>query len=187
VRTSLHRYLATKLAGAGAPLERVAAQLMLGASTGDSEAAALLRRAAGEAAASSPAIAAALLSRAVDLAGDAAPQRRELLADLVRPLLWTGQAAQAEQVCREGLALRPPAAEEPLFWLGLADALLLQGRFADARATGQDAMDRTALTEPDRLCTSRRCRRCRVCTWAIRRELSWPRGSSRPAPPQDPR
>jgi DNA-binding CsgD family transcriptional regulator len=151
VRTSLHRYLATRLAAAGAPLERVAAQLMLGATTGDSEAAVLLRRAAAEAAASSPAIAAALLGRAVDLVGDAAPQRRELLADLVRPLLWTGQAARAEQVCVEGLALHPPAAEEPLFWLGRADALLLQGRFADARAIGQDAMDRLALNEPDRL------------------------------------
>ena len=155
VRTSLHRYLATRLAETGAPLERVAAQLMLGASTGDStgdsEAAALLRRAAAEAAASSPAIAAALLGRAVDLAGDAAPLRRELLADLVRPLLWTGQAARAEQVCAEGLALHPTAAEEPLFWLGRADALLLQGRFADARAIGQDAMERTALTESDRL------------------------------------
>jgi DNA-binding CsgD family transcriptional regulator len=151
VRVSLHRYLATRLAETGAGLERVAAQLMLGVGAGDHEAVALLRRAAAEAAASSPAIAAGLLGRAVDLAGVAVPLRQELLAELVRPLLWTGQAARAGQVCAEGLAMRPATPEEPLFWLGLADALLLQGRFADARAVCRDATGRAVLDEPDRL------------------------------------
>lgn len=151
VRTTLHRYLAAKLAEAGAGMERVAAQLMLGARPGDIDAVALLRRAAAEAATASPAIAAELLSRAVDLAGETDPLRQQLLPDLVRPLLWTGQAARAEQVCADGLAARSLTAEEPLFWLGLADALLLQGRFADARVACQDAMSCTALAEPDRL------------------------------------
>jgi DNA-binding CsgD family transcriptional regulator len=149
VRTSLHRYLATRLAEAGAGWERVAAHLMLGAGPGDTEAVALLRRAAGEAAASSPAIAVELLGRALDLAGEADPVRLELLAELVRPLLWTGQAARAEQVCAEGL--QAPGADEALFWLGLADARLLQGRFADARTTCQDAMDCPVLEEADRM------------------------------------
>ena len=161
VRTSLHRHLAGKLAERGARWERVAAHLMLGGEPGDTEAVALLRQAAREAAGSSPAIAAQLLGRALELAeaepvgprsaDGAAALRRGLLAELVRPLLWTGQAARAEQVCAEGLQARPPAADEPLFWLGLANARLLQGRFADARGTCQDAMACQALAESDRV------------------------------------
>ena len=152
VRMSLHRYLASQLADSGAALDRVAAQLILGAAPGDMEAVGWLRRAGVEASASSPAIAAALLSRALELAGESSPLHEELLADLVRPLLWTGQVGRLEQVCEEGLRANAATGEEPLFWLGLADARLMQGRFHDARETCQEALvECAALDESDRL------------------------------------
>jgi DNA-binding CsgD family transcriptional regulator len=152
VRMGLHRYLASRLAESGAASERVAAQLMLGAAPGDTEAVAWLRRAGVEASASSPAIAAQVLWQALELGGESSPVRGGLLADLVRPLLWTGQAARAERVCEEGLRAATAGGEEPLFWLGLADARLLQGRFGDAQEACRDALANCAgLDESDRL------------------------------------
>ncbi|MBV9809727.1 MAG: AAA family ATPase [Solirubrobacterales bacterium] len=151
VRMSLHRYLASRLFESGAGLERVGAQLILGAAPGDMEAVGWLRRAGREASASSPAIAAQLLWRALELAGEAGSVRLGLLGDIVRPLLWTGQAARAEQVCAEGVTA-PDASEAPVFWLGLADSRLLQGRFRDARETcGQALVGCAHLDASDRL------------------------------------
>jgi DNA-binding CsgD family transcriptional regulator len=150
VRMGLHRELASRLAETGAPVERVAAQLMLGATAGDMEAVGWLRRAAAEVAASSPAVAAELLSRALDLSGERARLRGELLGELVRPLLWTAQAARAERVCEEGLALEHGEGE-PLFRLGLATARLLQGRFLDARESCREGADWVRLDQADRL------------------------------------
>ncbi len=151
VRKSLHRHLASGLAGAGAGAERVAAQVMLGADPGDEEAISWLRRAAGEAAATAPGIAAELLGRARILAEGSPGLRREVLGELARPLLWTGQAGAAEEVCAEGLGIPGPGSGEALFWLGLADARLLQGRFAEAQATCEQAMPRPCLEDSDRL------------------------------------
>jgi DNA-binding CsgD family transcriptional regulator len=151
VRKALHRHLASGLAEAGAGAERVAAQVMLGADPGDEEAISWLRRAAGEAAATAPGIAAELLGRALVLAAGSPGLRREILGELVRPLLWTGQARAAEEMCAEGLGIPGPGSGEALFWLGLADARLLQGRFAEARATCGEAMTRPCLEDSDRL------------------------------------
>jgi DNA-binding CsgD family transcriptional regulator len=151
VSRGLHRHLAAQLDAAGAGVERVAAQVMLGAEPGDAEAVGWLRRAAGEALASGPAIAADLLTRALELADEAFPERGELLAEAVRPLLWSGRAADAERVCSEGLAGAPGDEDEPLFRLGLADARLLQGRFQDARATCDEGLEGATLEEADRL------------------------------------
>jgi DNA-binding CsgD family transcriptional regulator len=136
-------------------LERVAAQLVLGATPGDMEAVEWLRKAGLEATASSPAMAAQLLWQALELAGEASPVRGGLLAELVRPLLWTGQATRAEQVCADGIRARDSADDQPLFWLGLADARLLQGRFHDARETCREALAAGAgLNESDLLSVS---------------------------------
>jgi DNA-binding NarL/FixJ family response regulator len=151
VRKALHRHLASGLAAAGAGAERVAAQVMLGADPGDQEAVSWLRRAAGEAAATAPGIAAELLGRALVLAEGFPALRREILGDLVRPLLWAGQARAAEEICAEGLGLPDPGPAEALFWAGLADARLLQGRFAEALATCGEAMHRPCLEAADRL------------------------------------
>ena len=151
IRRGLHRDLASRLAASGSGLERVAAHLMLGADRGDVEAIGWLRRAAGEIGASSPAIAAELLGRALELTEGTSQRRVDILAELVRPLLWTGQAARAVEVCSEGLAAEPPIDEAPLFWLGLATAQIVQGRFSDARATSDQALGCEGLTESDRL------------------------------------
>jgi DNA-binding CsgD family transcriptional regulator len=152
VRMSLHRSLASRLMDAGSGLQRAAAQLLLGAAPGDLEAVQWLRQAGRENAARSPAIAAELLWQAFELGGESSPVRVELLGELVRPLLWTGQAARAEQVCTEGLRTRTLGGDEPLFWLGLADAQLLQGRLRDARDTCREALlGQGRLDESDRL------------------------------------
>ena len=151
IRRGLHRDLASRLAASGAGLERVAAHLMLGADRGDVEATGWLRRAAAEIGASSPAIAAELLLRALELTEGTPRRRAEVLPELVRPLLWTGQAARAAAVCAEGLAAGPTAGEAPLFWLGLATAQIVQGRFSEALATSDEALGCEGLTESDRL------------------------------------
>jgi ATP/maltotriose-dependent transcriptional regulator MalT len=140
VRYGLHRHLAARLAAAGAGAERVAAQLMLGAEPGDAEAIQWLQRAAGEAA-GSPAIAAELLERALELAAGRVELGRQVVSELVRPLLWTGQASRAAEVCAQALAAEPNLADQPLLWLGLADARLLQGRLDDARRICIQARD----------------------------------------------
>lgn len=150
VRKSLQRELASRLSEAGASPDRVAAQLMPSADPGDAEAIRWLRLAGSDAAAS-PAIAAELLGRALELAGEGTPLRRALLADLVRPLLWSAQSARVEEVCVEGLAAGPAAGDEPLFWLGLANARLLQGRFEEARQTCREAPASVRLDDLDRL------------------------------------
>lgn len=154
VRRSLHRHLAAQLDAVGAGVERVAAQVMLGAGPGDTEAICWLRQAASESLDSGPAIAADLLTRALELAGETFPRRGELLAEAVRPLLWSGRAADAERVCAEGLAgttAVPGDQDEALFLLGLADAQLLQGRYQEGRATCSKGLERANLEEADRL------------------------------------
>jgi DNA-binding NarL/FixJ family response regulator len=151
VRRGLHRHLASRLAESGTSPVQVAAQLMLGAERGDVEAIGWLRRAAGEAAAASPVIAIELLERALELAGEKSPVRVEVLGELVRPLLWTGRAARAERVCVGGLEARVSGDAEALFWVGLVTARLLQGRFVEAQASGEQAVGCEGLTESDRL------------------------------------
>jgi predicted ATPase len=69
MRQGLHRDAGLELAGAGAPPERVAEQLVRGASPGDARAVAWLQRAARQAAPRAPAVAVELLGRALELAG----------------------------------------------------------------------------------------------------------------------
>jgi DNA-binding CsgD family transcriptional regulator len=151
VRRALHRELAAQLNAAGATIDQIAAHLMLGAQAGDGEAIADLRRAAAEVLASSPATAADLLWRALALAAELPGARMAVLVDLVRPLIWTGQAERAEQVCGEALAGDPPAGEEPLFWMGLVNSRILQGRPSQAREAIARALDCATLTDSDRL------------------------------------
>ena len=148
-RRARHRFLASRLAESGAGWGRVAAQVMLGADPGDAEAIGWLRTAARQVGASSPAIAAELLSRALELAEDPGRARMGLLVDLVRPLLWTGQAARAERVCTEALEAGPKDGEAPLFWMGLVISLILQGHFAWARETTDRAAVCDGMTESD--------------------------------------
>src|SRR5205085_3549049 len=75
LRSALHRDIGRMLAAHGADAARVATQLGLGGPEARAEAVAWLRRAAADAGGASPAEAADLLDRALDLAGPAHPDR----------------------------------------------------------------------------------------------------------------
>ena len=108
-RLALHREAAAALEAAGAPLTQVASHLILGAVVGDVRAAASLRRAGGDVAPRSPAIAAELLRRAVSLLPDDDPERDAMQTELVEALLGAGENVQAGALASELLAhpLRP--------------------------------------------------------------------------------
>ena len=92
----------------------MAEQLARGATPGDPEAVGWLVRAAREAAARSPAVAAELLGRASSLAGPADPGRDRLAVERAGALLQAGAIDEAAALCRALLALHRddlPAAE----------------------------------------------------------------------------
>ena len=94
VRRGLHREAGQRLARTGAPALQVAEQLARGAGQGDAEAIGWLTRAAREAAARSPDIAASLLERAAGLDGvQADPGRDRLLAERASSLMVSGRIA----------------------------------------------------------------------------------------------
>ena len=130
VRRALHARAGRALADAGRPAGLVAAQLSLGAASGDEHAVAWLKRAAREAAALDPASAADLLNRALELTADET-ERRALAPELVAALVWAGRLVDAESVALRALEDVPGAARRPLL-LGLARSLLLQSRWSEA-------------------------------------------------------
>ncbi len=151
VRTALHRDVATVLADRRLPASRVAAHLLQSAQPGDVEAVQWLRRAAREAAPRAPAVAADLLAAALDLTAPDDPVTvRDILAELVPPLMWTGRGAAVEAVCRQALAAGHSHDREGLFRFGLARALFIQGRLAEARAAFEDAAQSPGVDAADR-------------------------------------
>jgi tetratricopeptide (TPR) repeat protein len=132
MRVGLHREAGRRLAASGAPALRVAEHLAHGAGVGDAEAVAWLTRAAREAAPRSPAVAADLLARAVELADPADPGRDRLLAERAGALLWSGRLPDAEAICRSLLdRAHDPSVEAPARLL-LARTLAAQGRIRDS-------------------------------------------------------
>ncbi len=112
-RVALHRDAADALAAVGAPFEKVASQLVLGAVPPDVEAAAALRRAAAEAAPRAPGVAVDLLRRAAELLPADDPGRDGMLAALAECLVRIGhtdavltnpQASLADQARALGLS-----------------------------------------------------------------------------------
>jgi DNA-binding CsgD family transcriptional regulator/tetratricopeptide (TPR) repeat protein len=151
VRKGLHLDAARALAGAGAPPERVAEQLLRGASPGDTQAVAWLRRAARQAAPRAPAVAVELLGRALDLAGPAQPARDELLAEQAVSLMWAGRLADAEGVCRAVLAGTHDADTAATLRLCLAQTLLGRGRIEKALEEMDPAAASQQLPDAERV------------------------------------
>ena len=106
IRRGLHREAGQRLARAGAPSLQVAEQLARGAGQGDTEAISWLTRAAREAAARSPDVAADLMGRAAGLMPAADPGRDRLLAEQAGSLMLAGPDPRRPG----GL---PPAARPP--------------------------------------------------------------------------
>ncbi len=132
VRRGLHREAGQRLARAGAAPLQVAEHLARGAATGDAEAIDWLTRAAREAAARSPHIAADLIGRAVELMSPADPGRDTLLAERANDLMWAGRIPDALVVCRSLLDRQHDPAVDGQVRICLGHALLAQGRVRDA-------------------------------------------------------
>ncbi|WP_107074281.1 LuxR family transcriptional regulator [Micromonospora sp. MH33] len=144
LRAALHRQAARALAGAGAPVERVAEQLLAGPAAADEwmvdwvarEAAALTYRA--------PRVAVELLTR-VRGAVDDDPRRERLDADLTVALSQLGDNEQVERLARPVLAFsRDPVVAARVAWT-LGYALMRMGRYEQAVEAAEHTLERPEL------------------------------------------
>ncbi len=110
----------------------MASHLALGAEDGRAEAIDWLRRAASEASSRSPRVAVELVDRAVELSGAGQPAREEMLADRAVALIWAGRTDEALRAARDMLAASIGAPLEGRLRYGLAQALLVEGRWREA-------------------------------------------------------
>ena len=110
IRSGLHREAGQRLARAGARSLHVAEHLARGAGQGDTEAISWLTRAAREAAARSPEVAADLMGRAAGLMAPGDPDRDSLLAERASSLMLAGRIPAAVAACR---SLLEPSTIQP--------------------------------------------------------------------------
>ena len=150
VRRGLHREAGRRLAQTGAPALQVAEQLARGAGQGDAEAIGWLTRAAREAAARSPDVAADLLERAAGLMAQADPGRDRLLAERASSLMVSGRNADALAACRSLLDRDlDPQVDGPVR-ICLGRALLAQGQVRDALQELEQAGSSPAMPGAER-------------------------------------
>lgn len=128
-RIALHRQAGHALAGAGAPVERVAEQFRAGGDL-DTRAVAWLVDAAPTLLVRAPDLAAELLATALAVRPDSLPLRGQL----ANALLAAGRFAEVEPVVRSS------PAGDPMRW-SLAQALLYQGLLPAAEAEARQALD----------------------------------------------
>jgi DNA-binding CsgD family transcriptional regulator len=150
MRRALHREAGLRLAEAGAPALQVAEHLARAATSGDAETIAWLGRAARDAAARSPDIAADLLARAVGLMPATDPGRDRLLAEQASSLMLSGRIGEAETACRDLLGRPHDQSAEAAARICLGHALFAQGRAADALRELERAGKCPVLTSTDR-------------------------------------
>ena len=150
IRRGLHREAGQRLAQAGAPSLQVAEHLARGAGQGDTEAISWLARAAREAAARSPDVAADLMGRAAGLMSPADPGRDRLLAERAGSLMLAGRIPDALAACRQLLDRHhDPGADGPVR-ISLGHALLAQGQVRDALQELERAGQSPALPGAER-------------------------------------
>ena len=150
VRRGLHREAGQRLAASGSPAQRVAEHLARGAATGDAQAIAWLTRAARDAMARSPDVAASLLGRAIELMNPADPGRDRLIAEQASSLRWAGRISESEEACCSLLGRsHDPAAEGPAR-ICLGHVLLTGGRARDGLTELERAGESPALTDSER-------------------------------------
>ena len=150
VRRGLHREAGRRLARTGAPALQVAEQLARGAGQGDAEAIGWLTRAAREAAARSPDVAADLLERAAGLMAPADPGRDRLLAERASSLMVSGRNADALAACRSLLDRDLDPQVDGTVRICLGRALLAQGQVRDALQELEQAGSSPALPGAER-------------------------------------
>jgi DNA-binding CsgD family transcriptional regulator len=150
IRRALHREAGQRLAAAGAPALQVAEHLARGAGPGDTEAAAWLARAARQAAATSPEVAADLLDRAIGLTDPADPGRDRLLAERAGSLMLAGRVPGALAACRQLLDRHHDPDVDGQVRICLAHALLAQGQVREARNELETAYQSPGLPGAER-------------------------------------
>ncbi len=150
VRRGLHREAGQRLAGSGAPALQIAEHLARGAGPRDATAIEWLTRAAREAAARSPDVAADLLARAAGLMEPADPGRDRLLAERASSLLLAGQIGDAAAACRQLLDGGSDPQVEGMVRICLGHALLAAGRAGEALQELERAGESSSLTAADR-------------------------------------
>ncbi len=150
VRRGLHREAGQRLAASGAPVLQVAEQLARGAGPGDAEAIEWLSRAAREAAARSPAVAADLLERATDLMDPGDPGWDRLMAERASSLVLSGRIAEAVTACRLLLGRGLDQSVEGVVRICLAQALFARGQENVNLTELEQAGQSLALTSADR-------------------------------------
>ena len=150
IRSGLHREAGQRLARAGAPSLQVAEQLARGAGQDDTEAVSWLTRAAREAAARSPDVAADLMGRAAGLMPAADPGRDRLLAERAGSLMLACRIPDALAACRLLLGRHhDPDIDGPVR-ISLGHALLAQGQVRDALQELERAGQSPALSIAER-------------------------------------
>ncbi|HEV3287670.1 MAG TPA: hypothetical protein VG123_01620, partial [Streptosporangiaceae bacterium] len=150
VRRALHREAGQRLARAGAPALQVAEHLARGARTGDTEAVTWLARAARQAAARSPEVAADLLGQAAGLMAPGDPGRDRLLAERASSLMWAGRIADAEAACRSLLGRDHDRSVEGTVRVCLGNVLLAGGQARDGLCELEQACQSPLLTGAER-------------------------------------
>lgn len=151
IRNGLHRQVAGVLAERGAPTSQVADHLFAGASPGDSEAVQWLADAGRQAAVRSPATAAALLGRAVELADPSRPGTDFLVCDLAPLLMQTGRAAEVLQLSRQVLDRGPSIAVEVGLRRAIGEVLWARGSLEAALGELDEAVAVPGASEAERV------------------------------------
>lgn len=150
VRRGLHREAGQRLAGSGGPILQVAEQLARGAAHGDPEAIGWLVKAAREAAARSPDVAADLLERAAGLMDLRDRRRDQVLAERAGSLWLAGRIPDALACCRALLGRYHDPDVDATVRTCLGHALLAQGRVRDGLQELEQAGVSPALADAER-------------------------------------
>jgi DNA-binding CsgD family transcriptional regulator len=150
VRTGMHLHAGRALAAAGAPPERVARHLALGAQPGDRDAVAWLRAAAGTIVSRAPASAADLLRLAASLLPSDDADRASLEIDSLRPLYTSGRVGEADDLARDLAARVRDADEAARMCVERVSLLLVRFLAHEAEGAAGDALRNAALPEPAR-------------------------------------
>ncbi len=150
IRQALHREAGQRLARSGAAALQVAEHLGRAATPGDAEAIEWLRKAAREAAATSPDVAADLLRRATTLISPTDPRRDQLLAEQASSLVTAGRIDEALATCRELLGRHHDPEVDGRVRVCLGHALLAHGQAPDALRELEQAVNSSALSDAER-------------------------------------
>jgi DNA-binding CsgD family transcriptional regulator/tetratricopeptide (TPR) repeat protein len=146
LRTLLHRQTATVVLGGGRSANEAASHLLASAQPGDEEAAGVLFRAAVEIAAQTPAAAADLALRAIELMSPAQPGWSEAVVGTVSLLAWATRFVDAERLAAsarsQGLGRDASAAMR----LAITDMLMLSARRIELIDACRDALAQPDLT-----------------------------------------